>query len=809
MTDLEYDVNTAESLILKYMGGIKRPNPADAGKFAVVNAEGTNLEYSEVGPGDSASWSSITGMPSAFTGLGVKRVLMSTTGQWSGVVWGLLTSEYISSVDWSSIINKPASLVTLGSPVALTVGGSNVDGTSNNVARADHKHALPEFGTQQGTIAQGNDSRFSDDRITTGVRTSAGIVLITSTPPTAGQYLVATSETTAVWQNISASFADGSVAVNKLALGNANYVLTSNGTSNIWAAMSDTIHGNRGGGSLHATVGSTAGFAPAITAVGLLVSTSGTTATWVNRIGNAYISDLAWNKLTGLPTITTTAPLTGGGTLGALSLGISAATTTTRGTLPALGTSAGYLRTDGSGGTSWVSTTAPSAHASSHITGGSDVIGGPTNAASGLVPIVNSADKVLVSNGTGTSVVWSQIYGTHIATGTIFTNRIITGAAGTLLSSDGTDNAFRTYAALGINTGNGTQHYLPKYTATGNTLGNSAVVDDGSAVYVRRDATGVADSPLDWSQFSVRSSSDPTLRLALAFDTTRGISLIQSGHSGVGELSLAINPKGGYVGIGTAAPVFPLQLTSDGDGYPAAPVSNAQFAITGRTDTTKRFAIQLDTTNNIARIQAGKSGIGSYPIAFVSNVGFGDVLDPSAAVDTASFRLRAGAGAGKILNSYANGTGYWDTLSNAGYTSFSASVTVNTSDTLATVGSVTIGVNADRANQTWVGTFEIEMYTRTTSSATALVICRVIQSISITYDASGNATIASVTSEANGNDYLTWANHNGGVPTILGFGLGAVTGNSAPIQLSKAASGSAFKAKSRYRVTSEIRTDNW
>lgn len=59
-------------------------------------------------------------------------------------------------------------VVAWGSPSGLTVGGSSSDGTANSVARSDHTHALPSFGTGAGTFCQGNDSRLSDSRTPTG-----------------------------------------------------------------------------------------------------------------------------------------------------------------------------------------------------------------------------------------------------------------------------------------------------------------------------------------------------------------------------------------------------------------------------------------------------------------------------------------------------------------------------------------------------------------------------------------------------------------------------------------------------------------
>lgn len=49
-------------------------------------------------------------------------------------------------------------------PSTQAVGDSAAVGTADTLARGDHKHAMPAFGTTAGTIAQGNDSRLSDTR---------------------------------------------------------------------------------------------------------------------------------------------------------------------------------------------------------------------------------------------------------------------------------------------------------------------------------------------------------------------------------------------------------------------------------------------------------------------------------------------------------------------------------------------------------------------------------------------------------------------------------------------------------------------
>lgn len=54
--------------------------------------------------------------------------------------------------------------LTYATPTGLIVGGGNSQGSSDDVPRADHRHALPAFGTTAGTFCEGNDSRFSVPR---------------------------------------------------------------------------------------------------------------------------------------------------------------------------------------------------------------------------------------------------------------------------------------------------------------------------------------------------------------------------------------------------------------------------------------------------------------------------------------------------------------------------------------------------------------------------------------------------------------------------------------------------------------------
>lgn len=60
------------------------------------------------------------------------------------------------------------------------------------------------FGTGAGTFCEGNDSRLSDDRTASGIRTATTVVSVSgATAPVSGQVLRATSGTAATWQTIS------------------------------------------------------------------------------------------------------------------------------------------------------------------------------------------------------------------------------------------------------------------------------------------------------------------------------------------------------------------------------------------------------------------------------------------------------------------------------------------------------------------------------------------------------------------------------------------------------------------------------
>lgn len=61
-----------------------------------------------------------------------------------------------------------------------------------------------DFGSSSGQVTQGNDSRLSNDRTASGLRTATTVVAVSAaTSPTIGQVLTATSSTGATWQSPS------------------------------------------------------------------------------------------------------------------------------------------------------------------------------------------------------------------------------------------------------------------------------------------------------------------------------------------------------------------------------------------------------------------------------------------------------------------------------------------------------------------------------------------------------------------------------------------------------------------------------
>ena len=83
----------------------------------------------------------------------------------------------------------------------------------------------------------------------------------------------------------------------------------------------------------------------------------------------------------------------------------------------------------------------------------------------------------------------------------------------------------------------------------------------GVALEVRRNGTPSSD----WQtgQLRISGASDPNMQLNLGYDTTANLAAIQAGQAFTGFKTLALNPQGGRVGIGTASPDQALSVNGN------------------------------------------------------------------------------------------------------------------------------------------------------------------------------------------------------------------------------------------------------
>lgn len=283
-----------------------------------------------------------SGLRTATTVVAISAATAPTTGQAlvatssTAATWQTVSNFSLASTTPANVDKSTAAVgvgttaaradhkhdISTAAAVALSVGGSNAEGTATTLARSDHTHSLPAFGTTAGTIAQGNDSRFTDDRTASGLRTATTVVAISSaTAPTTGQALVATSSTAATWQTVSTIPNTRTITAGAGLTGGGD--LSADRTINVGANVDGSIvvnaddiqvgilatdaqHGSRGGGTLHAAVtNAAAGFVPLVGASGTILNSTGTAAQWstsatLNLVtGPASSTDLAIPRFNG------------------------------------------------------------------------------------------------------------------------------------------------------------------------------------------------------------------------------------------------------------------------------------------------------------------------------------------------------------------------------------------------------------------------------------------------------------------------------------------------------------------------------
>jgi hypothetical protein len=181
-------------------------------------------------------------------------------------------------------------------------------------------------------------------------------------------------------------------------------------------------------------------------------------------------------------------------------------------------------------------------------------------------------------------------------------------------SSGGAQNAIRFYTGTGA-IGTGTERM--RVTGTGNIgIGTSSPISklnayaSGSNLSVLKIDGGngtlfeVTDQ-LSGSLFSVNTIAG--LPVMEAFSNNR----VVMGKYNANDFVIS----GSRVGIGTSNPSNKTTIEADATGVSFADNGIGQLVIRGATNTAKRLALGIDTTNNIGVIQSQLYGTGQYPLA--------------------------------------------------------------------------------------------------------------------------------------------------------------------------------------------------
>jgi hypothetical protein len=154
----------------------------------------------------------------------------------------------------------------------------------------------------------------------------------------------------------------------------------------------------------------------------------------------------------------------------------------------------------------------------------------------------------------------------------------------------------------------------------------------------------------------------PDYALYMGVDTTNHLSYIQSVNWGVTASSLALNARGGMVGIGTPSPYATLHISSNGaalgnHGLMLGQIGNAGNTTVGIGGETARFEIAFPTYRDIEPNQIGakiaairwNNWLANNPLvqaidlAFFTSTG-NDLRDTTGLVDTSSEKMRITAG---------------------------------------------------------------------------------------------------------------------------------------------------------------------
>lgn len=117
----------------------------------------------------------------------------------------------LDSETTTALTGKASTATTMTAGAGLTGGGSLASNRAFAVGAGvgvtvNADDVAVNYGTSGTTACAGNDSRLSNDRTASGLRSATTVVSVSAaTAPTVGQALVAASSTTATWQTISGS----------------------------------------------------------------------------------------------------------------------------------------------------------------------------------------------------------------------------------------------------------------------------------------------------------------------------------------------------------------------------------------------------------------------------------------------------------------------------------------------------------------------------------------------------------------------------------------------------------------------------
>ncbi|MEN6535513.1 MAG: hypothetical protein ABFD89_17750 [Bryobacteraceae bacterium] len=325
---------------------------SSAAGFAPVLPGGGTIGLLGTTNGTSCGW--LNGLSGAFFsdgGIGISKIqgpgalnrILTSGAAGDGIVtcsWSQITDAMVSSVGWAKITGYPT--ITCTAPLTIA-GGASADlstgrtlavssattsavgvvrlagdlagtGTSPTVAKINGASVPAAGALTTGHVLQvSGASALSYGYVANANVSSTAAIAVTKLATGGSAQILTSNGTTNSWGSINdnAMISAHVVGPNNLTVGSANTILFSDGTVNLWTTLNDAAHGQRGGGNLHATLnGSSAGFAPAITAANrVLLNTDGATPTW-GTISNAMLAGgITWSNLTGYPTITCTAPL--------------------------------------------------------------------------------------------------------------------------------------------------------------------------------------------------------------------------------------------------------------------------------------------------------------------------------------------------------------------------------------------------------------------------------------------------------------------------------------------------------------------